>query len=125
MSHLAVLIKFSVRPEYISDDPEALALLSESTVEANVNVSELTGSELMVYSTPDGQQHVARVSSNAHIQTVKKLNLHLTWLGLISSIMKLKVVTDRKSSSSILSGRGFFILSLPNPKHVAPLLLAA
>ena len=38
-------------------------------------MSELTGAELKVYSTPDSQQYVALVSSNEHIQTGQRIKL--------------------------------------------------
>lgn len=68
-------IILGVRPEHISEDPLVLAQHTESTVEANIEVSELTGAELMVYSTLDSQQYIARLSSDSLIQPGQKIKL--------------------------------------------------
>ena len=64
-----------IRPEHITQDPEVLAQFAESTVEAHIEVSELTGAELMVYSSLEGQQYVARISSDSLIQPGQKIKL--------------------------------------------------
>ncbi|OMC85812.1 sugar ABC transporter ATP-binding protein [Viridibacillus sp. FSL H7-0596] len=68
-------IILGVRPEHISEDPLVLAQHTESTVEANIEVSELTGAELMVYSALNGQQYIARLSSDSLIQPGQKIKL--------------------------------------------------
>ncbi|GGA40413.1 ABC transporter ATP-binding protein [Psychrobacillus lasiicapitis] len=68
-------ILLGIRPEHISEDPEIVAQSSESTVKANIEVSELTGAELMIYSALEGQQYIARISSDSHIQPGQKIEL--------------------------------------------------
>ena len=63
-----------VRPEHISEDAKSLTQFAETTVDALIEVSELTGAELILYSALEGQQYVARVSSESSIkpgQTIK------------------------------------------------------
>ncbi|WP_075618267.1 ABC transporter ATP-binding protein [Paenisporosarcina indica] len=64
-----------VRPEHISEDASSLAKFAESTVNAHVEVSELTGAEIIIYSSLEGQQYVARVSSESFIQPGQNLKL--------------------------------------------------
>lgn len=68
-------IILGLRPEHITDTPESLALFPESIIEADVEVAELTGAELMVYSSIQDQQYVARVSSDANIRPGQKVKL--------------------------------------------------
>ncbi|TQR19647.1 TOBE domain-containing protein [Psychrobacillus vulpis] len=68
-------VLLGIRPEHISEDAEVLAQFSESTVEANIEVSELTGTELMVYSALEGQQYVTRINSDSLIQPAQNIKL--------------------------------------------------
>lgn len=64
-----------VRPEHISEDATSLAKFADSIVNAQVEVSELTGAEIIVYSSLEGQQYVARVSAESFIQPGQNIKL--------------------------------------------------
>ena len=55
-------VKMGVRPEDIKDDPEFVATHPEETVEADVDVSELMGSEVYLYLECRGTKMTARVA---------------------------------------------------------------
>lgn len=61
-----------VRPEHISEDTTNFA---DSSVEAKVEVSELTGAELIVYSSLEGQQYIARLNSDARVKPGSNIRL--------------------------------------------------
>jgi multiple sugar transport system ATP-binding protein len=68
-------IILGIRPEHITEDSEVIALMPESIVNTTVEVSELTGAELMVYSSLEGQQFVARLNSDVQLQLGQKVKL--------------------------------------------------
>ncbi|MEI4771606.1 sn-glycerol-3-phosphate ABC transporter ATP-binding protein UgpC [Psychrobacillus sp. FJAT-51614] len=68
-------VVLGVRPEHISGDAEALTQFSDSIVDANIEVSELTGAELMVYSSLADQQYVARINADATMEPGQKVKL--------------------------------------------------
>lgn len=61
-----------VRPEHISED---ITTFADSSVEANVEVSELTGAELIVYSSLEGQAYIARLNSDARVKPGQNIRL--------------------------------------------------
>ncbi|KQL37308.1 ABC transporter ATP-binding protein [Psychrobacillus sp. FJAT-21963] len=69
------IVILGVRPEHISGDTEALALFPDSIVDADIEVSELTGAELMVYSSIANQQYVARINADATMEPGQKVKL--------------------------------------------------
>jgi len=68
-------IILGIRPEHITEDSEVIALMPESSVNTTVEVSELTGAELMVYSSLEGQQFVARLNSDVQLHLGQKVKL--------------------------------------------------
>jgi multiple sugar transport system ATP-binding protein len=53
-----------IRPEHITNE----TLASGNTLRTTVEVSELTGAEILVYSTIEGQEFIARMDSNTIVQ---------------------------------------------------------
>ncbi|KIL45580.1 ABC transporter ATP-binding protein [Jeotgalibacillus soli] len=68
-------IILGVRPEDIHDEPLFLEAAVGSRFLANIEVSELTGAELMLYSQIGGQDFVARVDSRSDIKAGQKVEL--------------------------------------------------
>ena len=53
-----------IRPEHITSEPS----LNGTILRTKVEVSELTGAELMVYSNVEGQEFIARIDSSSQVQ---------------------------------------------------------
>ncbi|MEH7392273.1 sn-glycerol-3-phosphate ABC transporter ATP-binding protein UgpC [Bacillus sp. JJ1503] len=70
-------IILGVRPEDFHNDPTVIESLKGSAIIAQVDVSELTGAELMIYSSLEGQNFVARLDANANIQSGQIIELAL------------------------------------------------
>ncbi|WML49673.1 sn-glycerol-3-phosphate ABC transporter ATP-binding protein UgpC [Neobacillus sp. PS3-34] len=68
-------IILGVRPEDIHDEPIFIDASAGSKILANIDVSELTGAETMIYSSIGGQDFVARVDSRTDIKPGDKLEL--------------------------------------------------
>ncbi len=68
-------IILGVRPEDITNDPTVVEGANGSAITAQVDVSELTGAELMIYTSIEGQNFVARLDSNANIQSGQVIKL--------------------------------------------------
>jgi multiple sugar transport system ATP-binding protein len=68
-------IVLGVRPEDIHDEPIFIDASAGSKILANIDVSELTGAETMIYSNFGGQDFVARVDSRTDIQPGDKMEL--------------------------------------------------
>ncbi|WHZ04435.1 sn-glycerol-3-phosphate ABC transporter ATP-binding protein UgpC [Neobacillus sp. YX16] len=68
-------IILGVRPEDIHDEPVFIEASAGTKVTTTVDVAELTGAELMVYSSIDGQDFVARLDSRADIHPGDSLEL--------------------------------------------------
>jgi multiple sugar transport system ATP-binding protein len=64
-----------IRPEDIHDEPVFIDASAGTKIQANVDVAELTGAELMVYSNIDGQDFVARLDSRSDIKPGDKVEL--------------------------------------------------
>lgn len=60
-----------IRPEHITNDGSA----TSTTVRSKVDVSELTGAELMIYSSIEGQDFIARIDSNSQVQPGDEIEL--------------------------------------------------
>lgn len=69
-----------LRPEHIYGDLDAIARFPDTTIDSKVEVSELTGAELMLYSSLEGQPFVARIHADATAEpeTVMPLSFDLT-----------------------------------------------
>lgn len=68
-------IVLGVRPEDIHDEPVFIEASIGSKISTNVDVSELTGAETMIYSSLDGQDFVARVDSRTDIHPGDSIDL--------------------------------------------------
>ena len=69
-----------VRPECLHDEPRYLEALSDSIIEANVDVTELMGAEIYLYLTTSGaddeeQQLIARVSPRSEARAGDKVKI--------------------------------------------------
>jgi multiple sugar transport system ATP-binding protein len=68
-------IILGVRPEDIHDEPVFIEASAGTKITTHVDVAELTGAELMVYSSIDSQDFVARLDSRADIHPGDSLDL--------------------------------------------------
>ncbi|HEY2420361.1 MAG TPA: sn-glycerol-3-phosphate ABC transporter ATP-binding protein UgpC [Neobacillus sp.] len=68
-------IILGVRPEDIHDEPLFIDASPETKITASIDVAELTGAELMIYSSLGGQDFVARLDSRADIKPGDNLEL--------------------------------------------------
>ncbi len=77
-------VVMGIRPEDLYDDTDSLAKYSASTVDANVEVTEMMGAETYLYLVIEGVNFVARVKpdSSAKINTTIKLALDPTKIHL-------------------------------------------
>ncbi len=64
-----------IRPEDIHDELVFIESSKGSTVKANIEVAELMGSEIMLYSQIEGQEFVARVDSRSDIRRGDEVQL--------------------------------------------------
>ncbi len=64
-----------IRPECIYDDPMHLSSLAESTIETDVEVTELMGAEIYLYLVTDEQRLTARVSSRSQVKAGDKIKV--------------------------------------------------
>jgi multiple sugar transport system ATP-binding protein len=68
-------IILGVRPEDIHDEPVFIEASAGTKIKANIDVAELTGAELMVYSSIGGQDFVARLDSRADVHPGQTVDL--------------------------------------------------
>jgi multiple sugar transport system ATP-binding protein len=73
---------FGVRPEAIHDEPMYLQAMAETTMEVDVDVTELMGAEIYLYLGFDGMEDatngkniIARVSSRSRAQAGDKITV--------------------------------------------------
>lgn len=64
-----------VRPEHIHYVTNSKENSSNSLVQVKVDVAELTGAEMMVYSSIEGQSFIARLNADADVQPRQQLQL--------------------------------------------------
>ena len=64
-----------VRPEHISATPELVESEKEASFHATIDVAELTGAELMLYSSLEDNHFVARVDSDLDIHPGQEMKL--------------------------------------------------
>ncbi|WP_163184175.1 ABC transporter ATP-binding protein [Neobacillus sedimentimangrovi] len=64
-----------IRPEDIHDEPVFIEASSGTKINAQVDVAELTGAELMIYSSIDDQEFVARLDSRSDVKPGETLEL--------------------------------------------------
>lgn len=60
-----------IRPEHITTEPS----VNSVNLRTKVDVSELTGAELMVYSNIEGQEFIARIDSSSQVQPGDEIEL--------------------------------------------------
>ena len=68
-------VVLGIRPEDIHDEPVFLEGSPETTIRATIEVSELMGAEIVLYSRVDNQDFVARVDSNFSIKAGQTVDL--------------------------------------------------
>ncbi|MCU9612537.1 sn-glycerol-3-phosphate ABC transporter ATP-binding protein UgpC [Caldibacillus lycopersici] len=68
-------VVFGIRPEDIHDEPVFLESSPNSKINVKIEVSELTGAEIMLYSSVAGHDFVARVDSRSDIKANQKVSL--------------------------------------------------
>ncbi|MEC1773006.1 ABC transporter ATP-binding protein [Schinkia azotoformans] len=66
-----------IRPENIKDDPEFLQVSPDTVVKVKIDVVELTGAEMILYSTIEGQDLLARINSRTAIHAGQEIELGL------------------------------------------------
>lgn len=64
-----------VRPEHIYDNSEMINALPESQIDVQVDVAELTGAELMVYSSIGSHPFIARLGADTTLQQGQQITL--------------------------------------------------
>jgi len=64
-----------IRPEHIYENSSVNSDPFFSAIEADIDVSELTGAELMLHSQLNGQPYIARVNSDTRITQGQVANL--------------------------------------------------
>ncbi|KAA9015990.1 ABC transporter ATP-binding protein [Niallia endozanthoxylica] len=70
-------VVLGIRPEDFHDEQIFIDTYKDSKITINVEVSELTGAETMIYSSLEGQPLVARIDSRGHIPAGSKIELAL------------------------------------------------
>ena len=68
-------IILGIRPEDIHDEPLVLDSSPETTINAQIEVAELMGSEIVLYSKVAGQDFVARIDSRFNIEAGANMKL--------------------------------------------------
>lgn len=68
-------IILGIRPEDIHDEPLVLDSSPDTTVEVKIEVAELMGSEIVLYSKVDDQDFVARIDSRFNIEAGSDMKL--------------------------------------------------
>ncbi|TWT27308.1 ABC transporter ATP-binding protein [Planomicrobium sp. CPCC 101110] len=68
-------VVLGVRPEDIHDEPVFLDVSPETKFRAKIEVAELMGAEIILYSQVAGQDFVARVDSRFNVETGQSLDL--------------------------------------------------
>ncbi|REJ28131.1 MAG: sugar ABC transporter ATP-binding protein [Caldibacillus debilis] len=66
---------FGIRPENIHDEPVYLESFPGSTVQAKIEVAELTGAEQILYSTLNGTDFVARIDARTEVKAGDQITL--------------------------------------------------
>lgn len=66
---------FGIRPEDIHDELIVVESYKSSSIKAKINVAELLGSEIMIYSQIDNQDFIARIDARLDIQSGDELTV--------------------------------------------------
>lgn len=66
--YLGKEVIFGIRPEDIHDEQVFIDNFPTAVINAKIDVAELTGAEMMLYSTVNGHEFVARIDARAQIQ---------------------------------------------------------
>ncbi len=83
-----------IRPEFVFDAPDKVAMLKDSTIEADVDVVEPLGSDTFLYLLSDGQKITARVEpkSPAKVGARMKFAIDATRVNLFDKATELVIV---------------------------------
>lgn len=76
-SYVGKAVKAGVRPEDIKDDEDFMTTHKDSIIQANVDVSELMGSEIYLYLTYKGYKLTARVAPTSTAKNGKDIKVAL------------------------------------------------
>lgn len=68
---------FGIRPEDIHDEPVFIESFPDDVIEVKIEVAELTGAELMLYSSLAGHDFVARIDARNQLKAGDKVKLGL------------------------------------------------
>ncbi len=68
-------IALGIRPEDIHDEPVFLNASPETKFKASIDVAELMGAEIILYSSVNGQDFVARVDSRFSVEAGEAINM--------------------------------------------------
>jgi multiple sugar transport system ATP-binding protein len=68
-------VLLGIRPEDIHDEPVFIEASAGTKITAHIDVAELTGAELMIYSSIDNQDFVGRLDSRSDVKPGDKIEL--------------------------------------------------
>ena len=74
-AYIGKAVRIGIRPEHVHDEAEYLERLTESTLEANVDVTELMGAEIYLYVNIEGIPIIARVEPTSKAQPGDKIKI--------------------------------------------------
>lgn len=70
-------VVLGIRPEDFHNEQIFIETYKDATITINVDVSELTGAETMIYSTLEGQPLISRIDSRTNVSAGEKIELAL------------------------------------------------
>ena len=74
-AYVGKAVRIGIRPEHVHDEAEHLERLTESVLEANVDVTELMGAEVYLYVNIEGIPIIARVEPTSKAQPGDKIKI--------------------------------------------------
>ncbi len=74
-AYVGKAVRIGIRPEHVHDEAEHLERLTESVLEANVDVTELMGAEIYLYVNIEGIPIIARVEPTSKAQPGDKIKI--------------------------------------------------
>lgn len=77
LKYAAQEVILGIRPEDFHDEPVFIEASQNTKVRAHVEVAELLGAEIMVYSQINGQEFVARVDARTDVKAGQTIDLAL------------------------------------------------
>ena len=66
--YLGKEVIFGIRPEDIHDEQVFIDNFPSAVINAKIEVAELTGAEMMLYSSVNGHEFVARIDARGHVE---------------------------------------------------------